>query len=92
MKGHIDLDHRYGVGELVSAAQTLLDDGTFPESGIEAGDVLVPDGTVGQVMAVGVYLGEHTVYAVAFGNGRLVGCLEPELAAVATPAAFGGAT
>ncbi len=71
------------VGEQVRAVRPLRQDGTFPDPRIGIGEVLVPEGTLGQIVDVGVYLSEHLVYAVSFGNGRLVGCLERELTATA---------
>jgi nitrogen fixation protein NifZ len=75
------------VGDDVRAVRPLRQDGTFPDPGVAVGEVLVPEGTLGQIVDVGLYLQERIVYAVMFGNGRLVGCLEPELecARSATP-------
>ncbi|HET9657559.1 MAG TPA: nitrogen fixation protein NifZ [Kineosporiaceae bacterium] len=64
----------------------LRQDGTFPDPAVTVGEVLVPAGTLGQIVDIGVYLQEHIVYAVAFGNGRLVGCLERELERTPGPA------
>ncbi|MEV5409625.1 nitrogen fixation protein NifZ [Thermopolyspora sp. NPDC052614] len=83
-------NHAFDVGDLVVATKDLRNDGTYPDPEIGVGAVLVPDGTRGEVLNVGLYLQEHIVYAVAFGNGRVVGCLERELAASpadTTPAA-----
>jgi hypothetical protein len=82
----------------VVATRDLRQDGTFPDPAIAVGEVLVPADVPGQVVDVGVYLNEHIVYAVAFGNGRVVGCLEREVAplpvaedvAAQTPAPVGG--
>jgi nitrogen fixation protein NifZ len=71
---------RWTVGDRVRATKPLRQDGTFPDPRIAVGQVLVDEGVTGQVVDVGVYLNEHLVYAVAFDTGRLVGCLEPELA------------
>lgn len=71
---------RFGTGDLVVATRPLRQDGTFPDPSVAVGEVLVPEGLPGQVVDVGVYLGEHIVYAVAFGSGRLVGCLDREIA------------
>lgn len=69
----------YDVGDLVIAAKALRNDGTYPDPSIAIGQVLVEEGTKGEVLNVGLYLQEHVVYAVAFENGRLVGALEREL-------------
>lgn len=74
----------YDVGDLVTATKDLRNDGTYPEVGIEIGQVLVPEGCDGEVLNVGVYLQEHIIYAVAFQNGRIVGCMERELQPTAT--------
>jgi hypothetical protein len=71
---------QFSVGDLVIATKDLRQDGTFPDPAIAVGEVLVPADVPGQVVDVGVYLNEHIVYAVSFGNGRLVGCLEREVA------------
>ncbi|HEY6795277.1 MAG TPA: nitrogen fixation protein NifZ [Kineosporiaceae bacterium] len=73
---------RWVVGDRVTATRHLRQDGTFPDPRVAVGQVLVEEGTAGQVVDVGVHLNEHIVYAVAFDSGRLVGCLERELAAV----------
>ncbi|WP_322747334.1 MULTISPECIES: nitrogen fixation protein NifZ [unclassified Frankia] len=69
----------FDIGDEVSAVKALRNDGTYPEPGVAVGDVLVDAGSVGHVRGVGLYLQEHIVYAVAFTNGRVVGCLEKEL-------------
>ncbi len=85
----------FDIGDMVLATQALRNDGTYPEPGIATGMVLVPAGAMGEVLNVGLYLQEHIVYAVAFGNGRVVGCLERELepatATATLPAAEKGA-
>ena len=70
---------RLRVGDDVRAVKPLRQDGTFPDPAVAVGEVLVPQGTLGQIVDIGVYLQEHVVYAVMFGNGRVVGCLEREL-------------
>jgi nitrogen fixation protein NifZ len=75
---------RFEVGDLVVATSPLRQDGTFPDPDIAVGQVIVLAGIPGQVVDVGVYLGEHIVYAVAFVGGRLVGCLDREIDALPT--------
>jgi nitrogen fixation protein NifZ len=70
---------RFSSGDLVIAAKDLRQDGTYPDPAFAVGDVIVEQGTPGQVVDVGVYLNEHIVYAVAFTGLRLVGCLEREV-------------
>lgn len=81
---------RLRVGDDVRAAKPLRQDGTFPDPAVAVGEVLVPEGTPGQIVDIGVYLQEHIVYAVAFGNGRVVGCLERELDAIGAAPVPGG--
>lgn len=77
----------YDIGELVTATKALRNDGTYPEPGVAVGDVLVPAGATGEVLNVGLYLQEHIIYAVAFDNGRVVGCMQREIEpAPVTPA------
>ena len=85
------MSHAFGIGDRVTAVTALRNDGTFPEPGIRVGDVLVPGGTTGHVLNIGVYLQEHLIYAVAFGNGRLVGCMEHELRSAGGPGPGGAA-
>lgn len=70
---------QWGVGDAVVALRDLRNDGTYPDADIAVGAILVPAGARGEVLNVGVYLQEHVVYAVAFDNGRIVGCLTREL-------------
>lgn len=70
---------RLRVGDGVRAVKPLRQDGTFPDPAVAVGEVLVPQGTLGKIVDIGVYLQEHIVYAVMFGNERVVGCLEREL-------------
>ncbi|THJ75270.1 nitrogen fixation protein NifZ [Candidatus Frankia alpina] len=72
----------YDVGDVVMAAKALRNDGTYPDPAISIGEILVEEGTRGQVINVGLYLQEHIVYAIAFENGRIVGALERELTTV----------
>ncbi|HEX7662801.1 MAG TPA: nitrogen fixation protein NifZ [Pseudonocardiaceae bacterium] len=76
---------KFEVGDLVVATKDLRDDGTHPDPGVSVGDVLVPEGTRGEVLQVGLYLQEHVVYAVAFENRRVVGCLTRELEPAPAP-------
>jgi len=73
---------RYAIGDRVRATRPLRQDGTFPDPRVPVGQILVEEGTDGQVVDIGVYLNEHLIYAVAFDSGRLVGCLERELETV----------
>lgn len=81
------LNTAFRVGDPVTATKALRNDGTYPEPGFAVGAVLVPEGTRGEVVDIGLYLQEHIIYAVAFRNGRAVGCLERELMPVPGPVA-----
>ena len=76
--------NRFRIGDRVGACEPLRQDGTFPDPRVRVGEVLVPAGTHGQVVDIGVYLQEHVIYAVLFDSGRVVGCLERELTPVST--------
>jgi nitrogen fixation protein NifZ len=67
------------LGAEVVTVEDLLQDGSYPDADVARDDVLVPAGTPGRIVDIGSYLQRHTIYAVAFGNGRLVGCLAREI-------------
>jgi nitrogen fixation protein NifZ len=76
---------KYDWGQRVAALQDLYNDGSHPGCGADA--LLVGRGSAGEVVQVGVHADSGTtVYMVEFG-GRVVGCLEQEIAAL--PAAPG---
>ncbi|MDA8392285.1 MAG: nitrogen fixation protein NifZ [Actinomycetota bacterium] len=79
------MDTMFDIGDSVRAVALLRNDGTYPDPDIAVGQVLVEAGTEGRVVNIGLYLQEKVVYAVNFANGRLVGCLEHELAAEGAP-------
>lgn len=80
----------FEVGDRVAATKPLRQDGTFPDTEVAIGEVLVPKGTLGEVINIGLYLQEHIIYAVAFDNGRVVGCMTRELQAIAAVASQPG--
>jgi nitrogen fixation protein NifZ len=67
------------IDDQVVACTDLRSDGTYPDPSLPRGSVLVPAGTRGQVIDVGLYLQRSIVYAVQFENGRIVGSLAREL-------------
>lgn len=71
---------RFDIDQRVVTTKVIRNDGTYPDPNLGKGDVLVPKGTPGCVVQIGTFLQDHVVYAVHFENGRLVGCLERELA------------
>ncbi|UEM01673.1 nitrogen fixation protein NifZ [Skermanella rosea] len=73
---------KYEWGIAVKALSDLLNDGSHPDS--PAGSLLVVKDTVGEIIRVG-YAPEANnlpVYLVEFPGGKLVGCLEEEIAPV----------
>jgi nitrogen fixation protein NifZ len=80
--GHeaLGLTDEITVGSEVIAVTELMQDGSYPDPDIARGRQLVPEGTLGRVVDVGSYLQRHTIYAVAFANGRMVGCMTGEIA------------
>ncbi len=71
---------RFHIDQQVVAIKALRNDGTYPDPDLDKGEILVPKGLPGYVVDIGTFLQDHLVYAVFFENGRLVGCLERELA------------
>jgi nitrogen fixation protein NifZ len=72
---------RYQWGQRVRAAIDLFNDGSFPER--PDGDLLVPTGSVGEIVQVGTHTETNTsIYLVEFGPRLVIGCLEPEIAPV----------
>ncbi len=72
---------KYAWGERVQAAVDLYNDGSYPDKGVE--ELLVAEGTVGEVLRVGSHQESKTpVYLVEFAGERVVGCLEQEIARV----------
>ncbi len=70
-------------GQRVVAEIDLVNDGSYPDYAVD--ELLVPQGTVGEVVQVGHHVDSNTpVYMVEFmaspEQGRVVGCLEDELA------------
>ena len=69
---------RFDYGDAVRVVRTVRNDGTFP--GMDTGDVLVRQGSVGHVRNVGTFLQDQIIYAVHFLEvDRTVGCREEEL-------------
>ena len=68
----------YSWGQRVIALDDLVNDGSYPEAPVDA--VLAARGAVGEIVNVGHAVDENEpVYLVEFG-GRVVGCLEDEIA------------
>lgn len=68
-------------GQPVTAAIDLINDGSYPE--VEEQALLVAQGTPGEIVQTGMHEESNTpVYLVEFPGGKVVGCLERELAPV----------
>ncbi len=73
--------HKYAGGERVVAAIDLLNDGSRPAFLMHA--LLVERGATGELAQVGKHVDTDTpIYLVEFAGGRVVGCLEDEIAPV----------
>ena len=69
---------KYGWGQRVMASVPLFNDGSLPQCGKKA--LVVQQGTMGEIVSVVPDKREKApVYAVAFQDGLVVGCLETEL-------------
>lgn len=70
---------KYQWGQPVIAAIDLLNDGSYPDAAENA--LLVSAGTKGEVVQTGMHEESNTpVYMVEFPGGKVIGCLEEELA------------
>lgn len=66
-------------GERVLASFDLYNDGSYPDSPSDA--LLVRSGDAGEIVQIGTHMeSDLPVYLVAFGEDRVVGCLEEEIA------------
>ncbi len=66
-------------GQRVRATADLFNDGSYPEQPENA--LLVRAGDAGEIVQVGSHVETETpVYLVEFGEHRVVGCLEDEIA------------
>lgn len=72
---------KYQWGQRIVATADLFNDGTYPD--LEAEALLVSNGTPGEIVNVGHHEDLNLpVYLVEFEAGRVVGCLEEEIAPV----------
>jgi nitrogen fixation protein NifZ len=66
-------------GQRVAALLDLRNDGSFPEAELDA--LLAAAGDQGEIVQVGVHTESNTpVYLGEFGDRRVVGCMEEEIA------------
>jgi nitrogen fixation protein NifZ len=69
----------YQWGQRVQAVVDLFNDGSYPECPEDA--LLVKAGDTGEVVQLGTHVESNVlVYLVEFGEKRVVGCLEREIA------------
>lgn len=72
---------KYQWGQPVTAVVDLANDGSHPDAAADA--LLVAAGTLGEVVQTGMHEESNTpVYMVEFPDGKVIGCLEEELAPV----------
>lgn len=72
---------RFQWGQPVRTAVDLFNDGSYPE--VAEAALLVACGSRGEIVQTGMHEESNTpVYMVEFPDGKVVGCLEPELEAV----------
>jgi nitrogen fixation protein NifZ len=70
---------KFDWGQRVQASHDLVNDGSYPDREPEA--LLVRAGENGEIVQVGRHEESNTpVYLVEFSPGRVVGCLEEEIA------------
>jgi len=67
-------------GQPVVALIDLVNDGSYP--GAELNALLISEGTQGEIVQTGMHEESNTpVYLVEFQDGKVIGCLEPEISA-----------
>lgn len=75
---------RFEFGEEVRVTRNIRNDGTYP--GLDVGTLLVRRGSVGNVVEVGTFLQDQTIFTVHFlQQGRMVGCRLEELLGIDEP-------
>jgi len=69
---------KFDWGQRVAATTDLFNDGSYPDCEVDV--LLVEEGTVGEVVQVGMHEESATpVYMVEFPGNCVVGCLEEEI-------------
>jgi len=72
-------------GQQVVALIDLVNDGSYPDTAQDA--LLVASGSQGEVVQTGMHEESNTpIYLVEFPNGKVIGCLEAEIAPAAIAA------
>ena len=73
------LEPKYQWGQSVVALSDLINDGSYPGTDLDA--LLISSGTQGEIVQTGLHEESNTpVYLVEFPGGKVVGCLEAEIA------------
>jgi nitrogen fixation protein NifZ len=76
---HCIREQKYQWGQPVVALTDLINDGSYP--GAELDSLLIESGTQGEIVQAGLQEESDTpMYLVKFPGGKVVGCLEPEIA------------
>ena len=75
---------RFEFGEEVRVTRNIRNDGTYPA--MDVGALLVRRGSIGNVVEVGTFLQDQTIFTVHFlQQGRMVGCRLEELLGIDEP-------
>jgi nitrogen fixation protein NifZ len=70
---------KYQWGQPVIALTDLINDGSFPGAELDA--LLIESGTQGEIVQTGMHEESNTpIYLVEFPGGKVIGCLEAEIA------------
>ncbi len=70
---------KYQWGQPVVALTDLINDGSFPGAELDA--LLIESGTKGEIVQTGMHEETNTpIYLVEFPGGKVIGCLETEIA------------
>ncbi|WP_006788616.1 nitrogen fixation protein NifZ [Thiorhodospira sibirica] len=69
---------RFDYGQAVRLRRNVRNDGSYP--GIGRGELLIPRGSIGHIIEMGLFLQTQIIYSVHFlEQGRVIGCREEEL-------------
>jgi len=72
------IEAKFYHGQRVRSMVGLFNDGSFPNAKLDA--LLVEAGEPGEIVEIGTHVETGTtIYLVAFGEDRMIGCLEDEI-------------
>ena len=75
------IEPKFRHGQRVRSTVELFNDGSFPNA--EPGALLVAAGAPGEIVEIGTHVEtDTTLYLVAFGEDRVIGCLGEEIGPV----------